>query len=51
MGLSLRLGPPAQEKPRGLHGGHHRRILKLDHGGLRPHNHTSESHGDPYSII
>jgi hypothetical protein len=47
MGLSLRLGLPTQTKPQGLHGGHHRGILKPDHGGLRPRNHFFESHEIP----
>jgi hypothetical protein len=43
MELSLRLGPLAQAKHRGLHGGYHHRIPKLDHGGLKPRNHVSKS--------
>jgi hypothetical protein len=51
MKLSLRLCFSAQAKPRGPHDGHHHRIPKPDHGGFKPHNHTSESHGSPRSII
>jgi hypothetical protein len=51
MKLSLRLGLLAQTNLGRLHGGHHRGILKPDHGGLKPHNHTSESCGGPLGII
>jgi hypothetical protein len=33
---SEQLRPPARRKARGLHSGHHRRILSPDHGGLNP---------------
>jgi hypothetical protein len=51
MKLSLRLSISAQTKPQGLCSGHHHRILKPDHEGLKPHNHTSESRGGPHNII
>jgi hypothetical protein len=51
MKLSLQPGFLAKAQPRGLHDGHHRGILKPDHGGLMPLNHTSESRGGPRIII
>jgi hypothetical protein len=36
MKLTLRLSFLAQVQPRGLHGGHHRGISNIDHGGLSP---------------
>jgi hypothetical protein len=51
MKLSLRLSFSAQTKPRALHGAYHHEILKPGHRGLKPHNHSSEFHGGPHSII
>jgi hypothetical protein len=51
MKVSLPLGFSAQIKPRGLHGGHHYKITNLIMEDLSPHNHTSELHSGPYSII